>query len=67
MAASRFPQPAFPSIGQAGISMRDYFAAAVLNGLCASPQPPGGRLAPPAESAQLAYEYADAMLARRAA
>lgn len=65
MTASRFPQPAFPSTGQAGISMRDYFAAAVLNGLCASP--PGGHIAPPAESAQLAYEYADAMLARRVA
>ncbi len=46
-----------------GMSLRDYFAAQALNGMCGGV--PGGHLVPP-HTAKMAYEYADAMLAARA-
>ena len=64
MTAPRFPQPAFPSSGQPGISMRDYFAAAALSGICATLQSEGNMYTP-AQAANHAYDYADALMVRR--
>jgi hypothetical protein len=44
----------------AGMSLRDYFAAAALTGICSS-----GTLPSDAKASQWAYEYADALLAAR--
>lgn len=71
--------PAFPgqwwdrdSIGEtvcretwAGISMRDYFAAAALTGLCAACDLSGDWTGAQARAAKEAYRLADAMLAAR--
>jgi hypothetical protein len=60
--------PAFPvglSADQhayiAGMSLRDYFAAAAMQGWCACPTTAGSEQ----EAAELAYKYADAMIAAR--
>lgn len=45
---------------QRGMSMRDYFAAAALQGILAGSEP-----LKPAYAAQCAFEVADAMIARR--
>ena len=50
--------------GNAGISMRDYFAAAALQGLIASES--GGNVRTNEQAASCAYTQADAMLAERA-
>ncbi len=64
---ARLGGPAFPVVVPpsdwvffSGMSLRDYFAAAALTGICSS-----GALASDAKASQLAYEYADAMLAAR--
>lgn len=63
--------PAFPSRNYrddehgnhwAGLSLRDYFAAAIMQGLLACPNTDGT----PEFFAQSAYGFADAMLAERA-
>jgi len=62
--------PAFPQNdaavnrinNEAGMTLRDYFAAAAMNGLCGGV--PGSHLVPP-NAAKLAYDYADAMLVER--
>lgn len=76
-------EPAFPSpsveksngeeipAGMPGMSLRDYFAAAVLNGMQANPEflqaatrsPRNGTVAE--QCAEVAYRYADAMLRER--
>lgn len=76
--------PAFPATeahglnnGEMGLSMRDYFAAKALNGLCASFSDYDARehalqnaiasgRTPKEQVAFAAYEYADAMLSERA-
>ena len=61
--------PAFPlattseTIDYHGMSLRDWFAGQALAGLCAHTET-GGHT--PKRQAELAYECADAMLARRA-
>ena len=57
--------PAFPSGTSAGISQRDYFAAAALTSICASSRS-GDIHELAAKAAQQAYAYADAMLRARA-
>jgi hypothetical protein len=59
--------PAFPSMNDSGLTLRDYFAVAAMTGLCAA-----GNLAANAHhagtwanSAQAAYRIADAMLSAR--
>ena len=52
--------PAFP-ISFAGMSLRDYFAAAALTGLLPSELPELG--AKPADMVRRAYELADLMIA----
>ena len=68
--------PAFPwqlhgrdSLGDAvvvecgtGLSIRDYFAAEALRGLCSNPM---NQESSKSSEAKWAYEYADAMLAER--
>jgi len=60
--------PAFPQhidgvhYAEAGMSLRDYFAAKAMNGICAAS--PGSEWTD-ARIAQGAYELADAMLAER--
>ena len=54
-------QPCMTHYGsQAGISVRDYFAAAALHGLCEE-----GHLDTSTEISQWAYSIADAMMERR--
>lgn len=55
--------------GHDGMSLRDYFAAKALQGLCAHISGPigVGRETPVQAHARAAYEYADAMLKARAA
>lgn len=48
-----------------GISVRDYFASAAMQGICAQPETWG--LSTSALIAQKAYELADAMLLARGA
>lgn len=62
--------PAFPvslkwlgDAGWRGMTLRDWFAGRARIGLCAGS--PGSRIGPEM-SPQLAYDHADAMLARRA-
>ncbi len=63
-------QPAFPVAASEygghgtcfGLSIRDYFAAKALQGICAHPDTWGRQVH---EVAQVAYELADAMLAAR--
>jgi hypothetical protein len=51
-------------IGQIpGMTLRDYFAAAVMQGLCART---GAAIAAPGAGAEAAYAVADAMIAQRA-
>ena len=68
--------PAFPypiqeygALAKTGMTLRDYFAAAALQGIMASPNSTGG--GEPIEKvmaayADVAYKAADAMLAERA-
>ena len=51
--------------GQGGMSLRDYFAAAVLNGAIASSTATERGAFSKSAWAKSAYEYADAMLAER--
>ncbi len=54
------------SCDQDGMTLRDYFAAAALQGLLASCDPALGNIAPShAYGARHAYLWADAMLAER--
>ncbi|KAA0911938.1 hypothetical protein FQ179_01880 [Pusillimonas sp. ANT_WB101] len=50
---------------EAGISVRDYFAAKAMQVYLSQDRPP--REAPPISYAEISYEMADAMLAARAA
>jgi hypothetical protein len=65
MPAPSLPEAAFPSANNAGITMRDYFAAAALSGLLTI-QRGQGTLDMTAQVADSAYGFADAMLRRRA-
>ena len=49
------------TIQHSGMTLRDYFAAAALQGMLADTQ----FNEPPFESSRIAYKYADAMLAER--
>ena len=68
--AEQGEQPAFPVAANEyaghgpshGITIRDYFAAKALQGICAHPDTWGRQVN---EVAQVAYELADAMLAAR--
>ena len=51
--------------GAAGMSLRDYFAAAALTGLCAKERHLQDDIEPEKAFAQTAYTLADAMLAER--
>lgn len=60
-----FPQPLYDEEGYEknlirGMSLRDYFAAKALQGITVNFDE-----APVIDAAQLAYDYADAMLAQR--
>lgn len=63
-------EPAFPVPGSEyggtgtffGMTLRDYFAAKAMQGICAHPETWGRQTS---EIAQSAYELADAMLAAR--
>jgi hypothetical protein len=63
--------PAFPTVyanleghyGTVGLSLRDYFAAKAMQGLCADPQMQGARMS---DISRQSYELADTMLAERA-
>ena len=64
--------PAFPCVERAtsdgefvgsGMTLRDYFAAAALTGVLGRPE--SERSSIYAEAAEVAYRYADAMLAAR--
>ena len=55
--------PAFPVAGYQGMPLRDYFAAQALAGICANPA--NTALKGPRQSAQAAYNVADAMLEAR--
>jgi hypothetical protein len=46
-----------------GMSLKDYFAAAAMQGMLANPE--GNRQIGPTDWADLAYEQAEAMLAER--
>ena len=48
-----------------GMSLRDYFAAAALQGLLAQADPPAIDNLNGADFAAMAYEYADAMISER--
>jgi hypothetical protein len=51
--------PAFPIVGHSGMTLRDYFAAATLAGLCSNME------LGTVETAKMAYIQADAMLEER--
>lgn len=55
---------AFPFDKEPGLSVRDYFAAAALSGICATLQS-GGNTYTHEQAARHAYTYADAMMERR--
>jgi hypothetical protein len=55
--------PAFPGYGESGMTLRDYFAAKVLQGLIADPTMHGDQ----SYFAKHAYDYADAMIKAREA
>ena len=65
--------PAFPReeyqdcsrIGQQGMSLRDYFAAAALQGMMSNPRLEDDFSNDRTALAEIAYEQADAMLAER--
>lgn len=59
MPAADLPEPA-----NSGITMRDYFAAAALSGICATVQT-GGNSYTHDQAARHAYTYADAMMEHR--
>lgn len=59
---SAFPEPGNAQCG--GMSLRDYFAAKALQGLCSDPSTEG---TPVTEMAAHCYGIADAMLAARSA
>jgi hypothetical protein len=76
MARSNDGGPAFPqpdayfkdgsvALGQFGMSLRDYFAAKVLQGFAADPSLSGPSGPSTREIAARAYSVADAMLAER--
>ena len=60
-------KPAFPSIARPGITIRDYFAAAALQGILASMAgiPVLNRKRDGGPLADAAYKIADAMIQRR--
>jgi hypothetical protein len=64
MPAQTLHEPAFPSENNFGLTIRDYFAAAALNALLSKPRT-GSIDEPHARYAEVAYAYADAMLAAR--
>lgn len=64
MPADSLRQPALPDDKDLGLTMRDYFAAAALNALLSQPRMET-KDQPPARYAEIAYAYADAMLAAR--
>lgn len=55
---------ALPSVGERGLTVRDYFAAAALSGICATVQS-GGNTYTHEQAARHAYFYADAMMEQR--
>ena len=69
----QYNRPAFPnhkdtSEWRAGITIRDYFAAEALNGICANSLANYGMISNNAESDYIAkrcYQIADAMLKQR--
>lgn len=64
MPEAGLPEPAFPSLGNLGLTMRDYFAAAALSGICATVQS-GSNTYTHDQAAKHAYTYADAMMEHR--
>jgi hypothetical protein len=67
-----FPQPPCPDCGTQhapehvpGMSLRDYFAAKALNGMLASDSSVDRTKVNKAKWAEVAYEFADAMLKAR--
>ena len=66
--SGKFPKPAFPNDTDDGMSLRDYFAAKAMQGICAHS---GGASPVWAENnsdiAEVSYELADAMLKARGA
>ncbi|WP_186276397.1 hypothetical protein [Burkholderia gladioli] len=56
-----FPHPDYLHTGDAGMTLRDYFAAKAMAGMLADPNFPGDV----PETAELAYDYADALLKAR--
>ena len=56
----KYGGPAFPIQGWTGMSLRDYFAAAALQGMYSANHAPRDR-----EAAEIAYSVADAMLTER--
>jgi hypothetical protein len=55
----------YSAVSEGGLTVRDYFAAKVLQGICAHPDTWG--IGTNAKIASAAYEIADAMLAVRGA
>ncbi len=64
MAIHTLPESALPDKSDAGLALRDYFAAAALNALLSAPRSETND-GPPARYAEIAYAYADAMLVAR--
>jgi hypothetical protein len=64
LAAERFPDGDLISVAQYGMTLRDYFAAQALSGLVCPPGNTSGCYSPP-HAADVAYQYADAMIAAR--
>lgn len=64
MPAAALPEPAFPCGPNTGVTMRDYFAAAALSGICSSVQS-GGNTYTHDQAVKHAYTYADAMMEHR--
>lgn len=52
-------------VSSIGMSLRDYFAAAALQGMFANPSWDAQQVSDPKRAAFSAYNYADAMLAER--
>ena len=60
--------PAFPrdtSVNQSGMSLRDYFAAAALTGMCANPNAVKENGEFSSSNFRTCYEMADAMIKAR--
>ena len=58
-------RPEYSNGAQKGLSLRDYFAAAALQGLLACPSDATPNETWPTFLSELAYQYADAMLEAR--